>query len=44
VPDPTLLPGGSGTDLGITDTVSLGVVGGLAALLVVVRRRVLHHP
>jgi hypothetical protein len=39
VPDPALLPGGSGTELALTDTVSLGVVGSLAALLVVVRRR-----
>ena len=39
VPDPALLPGGAGTDVGLTDTVPLGVLGGLGALLVVVRRR-----
>lgn len=42
VPDPTLLPGGSGTELALADAVPVGVVSGLAALLVVVRRRALH--
>ena len=39
VPDPVLLPGGSGTELGLTDAAPVGLLGGLAALLVVVRRR-----
>ncbi len=44
VPDPTLLPGGSGTVVGLSDATSLGAFGGLAAMLVVLRRRrVLHH-
>ena len=44
VRDPTLLPGGSGTDLGPTDAAPLGALGALGALLVVVRRRrILRH-
>ena len=44
VPDPTLLPGGSGTDLGLTETAPIGALGALGALLVVMRRRrVLHQ-
>jgi hypothetical protein len=39
VPDPVLLPGGSGTELGLTDAAPVGLLGGLGALLVVVRRR-----
>lgn len=44
VPDPTLMPGGSGTDLGVADALPVGVVSGLGALLVVVRRRALRRP
>ncbi len=43
VPDPVLLPGGAGTDLGLVDAVPVGVLGGLGALLVVVRRRRILH-
>ncbi|MCW2833460.1 MAG: hypothetical protein JWN68_1413 [Nocardioides sp.] len=44
VPDPTLLPGGSGTDLGLTGAAPIGALGALGAFLVVMRRRrVLHQ-
>ncbi|CAA9382307.1 MAG: hypothetical protein AVDCRST_MAG60-984 [uncultured Nocardioides sp.] len=43
VPDPTLLPGGSGTDIGLSEAVPVGALGVLGALLVVVRRRRILH-
>lgn len=44
VPDPLLLPGGSGTDLGLTAAAPAGVLGILGATLVLLRRRrLLHH-
>jgi hypothetical protein len=39
VPDPTLLPGGSGTGTTLANALPAGALGGLGALLVVVRRR-----
>lgn len=44
VPDPLLLPGGSGTDLGLTAAAPAGVLGILGTTLVLLRRRrLLHH-
>lgn len=39
VPDPELLPGGSGTDLGLADATPFALAGGLGLVLAGVRRR-----